>query len=249
MNNENYNNDYFADITTEHQAYFLGLIAADGCIFVRKKGNNPRSLTICLQEEDGLAVLPVLAKHLGREVRVSYPPAIQARGWKKRVILQVSSDKLCGDLAKYGVLPNKTKNGVQFPNLPPELVRHYIRGYLDGNGSIVTDRPVYKYECKVKEVDENRVRPLRTRVMFTSTDVAFLEQISKALNVHTMNSKVVRSCVIMSVERKDDVQKVLNYMYDDATVYLPRKYAKVISSRAESTLSEGSETTGVVQTT
>ena len=45
----------------------------------------------------------------------------------------VPSDKLCNDLAKFGVTPRKTKT-LPFPDLPKENMRNYLRGYFYGDG-------------------------------------------------------------------------------------------------------------------
>lgn len=41
--------------------------------------------------------------------------------------------KLRNDIIKNGVTPNKSKE-LSLPNLPDNLMKHYIRGYFDGNG-------------------------------------------------------------------------------------------------------------------
>ena len=45
------------------------------------------------------------------------------------------SNKLVSDIEKLGVIENKTLV-LTFPELPTELVHHFIRGYFDGDGSV-----------------------------------------------------------------------------------------------------------------
>lgn len=53
--------------------------------------------------------------------------------------ISVCSSTMINHLAKYGIVQNKGFNLV-FPNfLKEELLRHYLRGYFDGDGSISTN--------------------------------------------------------------------------------------------------------------
>ena len=40
------------------------------------------------------------------------------------------------DLRKFGLGNNKAKNVEELPNISEELIRHFIRGYFDGDGCI-----------------------------------------------------------------------------------------------------------------
>jgi hypothetical protein len=49
--------------------------------------------------------------------------------------LSVASPQLTARLAKHGIFPNKTFT-LEWPDhLDPELLRHFLRGYFDGDGS------------------------------------------------------------------------------------------------------------------
>ena len=53
--------------------------------------------------------------------------------------ISVCSSIMTNHLAKYGIVQNKGFNLV-FPDfLKEELLRHYLRGYFDGDGSISTN--------------------------------------------------------------------------------------------------------------
>ena len=42
---------------------------------------------------------------------------------------------MCKDLTNLGCCPNKTR-ALKFPNIPNSLYKHFIRGFLDGDGCI-----------------------------------------------------------------------------------------------------------------
>lgn len=117
--------DYFETINSKDKAYFLGLIASDGCIF-RRKGHQSL-MTISLKENDRY-ILELFKNCLNSENPVSDSP-------KEMVSFAITSDKMCDDLEKYGLKERKTY-GFKYKNIPFEYMNHFIRGYFDGDGSI-----------------------------------------------------------------------------------------------------------------
>lgn len=53
---------------------------------------------------------------------------------KLRYTIQIGSKKLYEKLLKLGFTPNKSLTLV-FPNIPDNVLRHFLRGYFDGDGS------------------------------------------------------------------------------------------------------------------
>ena len=51
----------------------------------------------------------------------------------------ISNEKLYDDIVNLGLTPNKSLT-MQFPNMPNEFVRHFIRGCWDGDGSVYVDK-------------------------------------------------------------------------------------------------------------
>lgn len=249
------NHNYFDSIDTEYKAYILGFIYADGCITNNLNGRQKR-LDISIQEEDGY-ILNKLAMDIRGTVPIKrYTPSQIRNNEKPQSKFTVSSDKLCGDLISMGCLIKKTTNGMTLPNLPKELISHFIRGFFDGDGSIVVDLVKRRYQRKCTYKIPNPAPPfkIRHRIYFTSTDKVFLENIeyylkSLGLTGKTQWRTVVKKQMIytMGFEKKSDIPLIQNYLYKDANYYLKRKYDKFnmpISSQAEDTSSEGSETRG-----
>lgn len=101
------------------------------------------------------------------------------------------------------------------PDIKNELIRHFIRGYFDGDGTVYTYRNKY------------------TNVAF-SGNKNFLVSVKS----HLMNNNIVKSECKVVKEQKDkncykypfssqaDVKRFYDYIYKDATVFMERKYNK-----------------------
>ena len=126
--------NYFETIDSPDKAYFLGFIAADGCI--RRPINGPLALAIKVSSKDE-EVLVNFLRGLKSDMPISH--TCYRTPWKGVVktasFINVISDKLCGDLAKYNVLERKTRTYVPVP-LPDSLMPHFTRGFFDGDGTV-----------------------------------------------------------------------------------------------------------------
>lgn len=124
------NEDFFETIDNEEKAYWLGFIYADGWVTKNK-------LSIRLSETD--------ASHLDKfknSLNSNHPIHLYncTNGFSvvgnKSANISITSEKMVKDLLNIGVF-NKKSLILKFPNfLQKELVRHFIRGYFDGDGSI-----------------------------------------------------------------------------------------------------------------
>ena len=139
-----FDENYFENIDSEDKAYWLGFISADGSIHKEKK-----CLDISLSIVD-IDHLEKFKKSIGfkGEIKTRY---ITLKGKEyKSCRMTIYSEKLIEDLAKYGVVERKTF-GFEYPDIPKEWDRDFIRGYSDGDGSIyVYNRkhsvnPVFNY--------------------------------------------------------------------------------------------------------
>lgn len=241
------NHDYFDIIDTEFKAYILGWIYADGCL-IPAKGNRQGLFVISVQENDGKEFLPHLAKEInGRVPSVRYYPAQIKRNEKPQLKVSVSSNQIYKALTKYGLQPNKTTHGMKFPSLSKDMESHFIRGFLDGDGSIIYSQTISTYQPKTK-VKTNKLRD-RARIAFTGTDIQFLTELASKLPITKMyigQKKRNLITYILWIERALDVRAVLKYLYKDATWFLTRKRdkaVKIISSEALCKHKERSETT------
>lgn len=125
------NENYFEQINTPEKAYWLGFLYTDGCNYKSKK--RAGVVIFSLQAQDKDAVFN-LKKALDSEHPISF---VKKGGGQYR--LSISSGKLSRDLVKLGCIPAKSKI-LQFPTfdqVPKHLMRHFLRGCVDGDGSIM----------------------------------------------------------------------------------------------------------------
>lgn len=128
------NHSYFSKIETEDQAYFLGLLFADGNITPDTEGLRNPIIRIELLEQDK-EILEIFAQKLGHcgDLTVN-----RREGRNNTVTLHFRSKKMAEDLVQYGVVPNKTYLTTKLPleKIPPSLLIHFLRGFMDGDGSV-----------------------------------------------------------------------------------------------------------------
>lgn len=125
--NEYYNNiryNYFEIIDSKDKAYYLGLIASDGCIYKRDSGQ--KLLNIMLHKDD-YYILDNFYNLLNIKRKTTI-----SNNYSQ---LQIASENLFDDLGKYGIIPRKTWK-LNLKNIPYEFISSFLLGYFDGDGSI-----------------------------------------------------------------------------------------------------------------
>jgi len=195
---------FFEVINTEEKAYWLGFILADGYINLN---NGPR-LEIGLKNTDE----PHL-KLFQQHIQSNHP--IRHRDYNncQSSTLTIYNKKLVEGLIKHGITQAKSLTALPYTDLPYELVRHYIRGILDGDGS------VYCYKCTSKKRNTTQ---LCRGIRFYGTK-AIIDYIVKQL-IASKISKADGKCLYCTDYTScKDIVYVAKYLYSDYTVALPRK--------------------------
>ena len=114
----------FEKIDTEEKAYWLGFLYADGCV-----GSKEDKIELGLAEKD-LKHIEKFRDFMGINNKISY------RKDTKSYRISFRSQKCKLDLINKGCVPKKSLI-LTFPNeeqVPSNLLRHFIRGYFDGDG-------------------------------------------------------------------------------------------------------------------
>lgn len=138
-------NNYFEQINTATQAYFLGLLYADGN--VNRAGTQ---FKLGLKEPDDHILI-----ELGREIFPNFSMnQIKTRknNFKE---LYICSPILAKNLITLGCMPNKTYH-IRFPfeHLDELLYSHFVRGYLDGDGCISEKIPKVDFTSNIKFLED-----------------------------------------------------------------------------------------------
>ena len=131
------NENFFEIIDNEDKAYWLGFMYADGYIMSKRKNSNRKiGLSLSIVDMERLQEFKKSLEYTG-EIKVYNSTSGFSNTTYGRVI--ISSEKLANDLVNKGCYENKTHKLV-FPSddiVPKELKYHFVRGYLDGDGSII----------------------------------------------------------------------------------------------------------------
>jgi hypothetical protein len=112
---------YWWKTWSEDLAYVLGFAFADGGI-----GKNRNSLTLAQSDK---TILELISSRVPNG-QMTYSSG--AKVWR----LRFCEDGLNSLLAEYGIIPNKTVYGYWPLHIPNEFVRHYVRGFFDGDGHV-----------------------------------------------------------------------------------------------------------------
>lgn len=120
---------FFSDLTREDQAYYLGLLFADGHLL--RRGN---AVEITLAEPDDHVLHDLVASVGGSGCKVN--PRHLSNRRKVFHRLTLCSKEMAGDLISWGMKPGcKAELELRRP-VPKDLMRHFIRGFWDGDGWI-----------------------------------------------------------------------------------------------------------------
>lgn len=205
--------NFFENIDTDEKAYWVGFIASDGCLY-HPKDNRQDILSISLSIKD--------KEHLEKfktSLKTNKPLSVGKHGSHKQfehICLQISSNKLCQDLQKIGITYRKTYD-VQWPKIPQQLLPAYIRGYFDGDGHIS------------HKIEENHLHNVSITIagfynnLKNFQDYLETQGIQSSFSLHNDKNRAPNfGCLWLS--NKFYKQKFLHLIYDNASVYLDRKY-------------------------
>ena len=120
---------YFAEIDTPTRAYILGVIYADGNVAFRDGQPSHGSIT---QHTDYSAWL--------RRLGALWGGSVVSGGHPNSAKVTIPGINAAEHLVSHGVVQAKS-NILTGPTLPDELIPHFVRGYLDGDGWISTQKP------------------------------------------------------------------------------------------------------------
>lgn len=201
----NCNDQFFKNIDTEEKAYWLGFIYADGYI-------SDINLGITLAEID--------KSHLAKfsnSIDSTYPiNTYKYSGYRdvfgSRVLIK--SEILIKDLISHGVFYNKSLTLLPPKNIPEYLIMHFLRGYMDGDGSISISKTKYGPS-------------FRLRFDGTTEMLTWIQSIFKTNSkLQKRNKNDCKNSYSLDYGGNPSVLSKLNLIYNNANVFLDRKYER-----------------------
>ena len=207
------NESIFEYIDTEHKAYWLGFLMADGYNQVKK-----RAVELSLSLAD-INHLEKFKEFMGTDKPIGIYKSSTLSD-RKRSILIINSIKVSKDLEKLGMVQNKTFC-LKFPSLKDELFKHFLRGYFDADGCIsITDRhnrPSNSYQFYFMA--------LRSNIEIIK---AYLQSKFPEMHFGIHDNKQTKGIDYLRVSGRKNIEIICNFLYKDSTIYLDRKYKKAM---------------------
>jgi Mor family transcriptional regulator len=207
-----FNKSYFRNIDNEHKAYWLGFLMADSSICkVSKIDKFCNRLRINISYSDRF-LLEQFAKdieYIDYKIEDYIPKGTYSTNMMSKIT--INSIEMCTDLINNKCFEGKINRTI-FPLevIPDNLIRHFIRGYFDGDGSI---------SCEVFSIIGNK---------------DFLDDLQNILMINcNLNKTKLTKEKSINVELYYifyggylQIQRIKDFLYKDATIYLERKHIK-----------------------
>lgn len=188
-------------IDNQEKAYLLGIFYADGNIGINQ---TQCRLELKLEDKDLIfhlqKLFPFFHIHYDRGTK------IELGNYQK---------SLKEDLITNGCLPRKSfenKENLHLPTINKSLLRHFIKGYFDGDGGCTLSYSGSK---------------IQKRVYIYSVSIQFLRGIKEELKNNDINSELfINDNIGKLTIYTSSYQNFFNYLYDNSTIYMKRKRGK-----------------------
>ena len=207
------NQRFFSSLDCKVKAYWLGFLAGDGCV----RANEMR---LQLQRRDRAHLERFLAD-LGSTVPI-HDRVVEVHGLVNGAyeisVVSLRSWQIVSDLARFGVVQAKSFTVPWPAALEEGLLRHWCRGYVDANGSIDRhrDRTAAGGRALNFAVTGNR-RLLGHMQAYLMRACGLRRTKLDVTNPPEERIVTLRYCGNRQVPR------IWHFLYDYATVWLPRK--------------------------
>lgn len=201
-----FNENIFENIDNQEKAYWLGFLMADGYVTKNRLG---------ISLKDGEMIYK-FRSFLGND-QIPIVDRPNCKGVINQKCINIYSPKLIGDVKKYGLIENKVFR-TQILNIPENYIKDFIRGYFDGDGCL------YKRETEINP-----------EITISSCSQYILLQIQTILqknNIIRNNKNYIsksKNCSNFRIRNTKEAMKFLDFIYQNSTIYLPRKYIKYIN--------------------
>jgi intein/homing endonuclease len=218
---------FFQYINTEEKAYWLGFIYADGWITKRSYCESG-SIGIELQASDSNH-LKKFNKSISGNYQIKFrDKACVMHGSEvlhRMCSIVINSKEMFFDLTNVGVTTDKSYT-MTLPEIPKHLMKYFIRGYFDGDGclNIRTQNNKKTQRCSFFSVSKDFIYGLREYLYENESICSYVYE-------RAPQNENYKICYTLEIGGGDSTKKFLSYIYDNANIYLDRKYEKFTSFR------------------
>ena len=202
----NIDETFFDVIDTEEKAYFLGFLYADGC-----NATNRNAVILSLEENDK-EILEKFNNLLQSNKPLQYVK-FKTTNSSNQYRLVITNKHISQKLVELGCHRAKTYS-LMFPSeeqVPKHLVRHFVRGYFDGDGWVGK-----KSICVVSTLDfcNSLAEILKERLNINCYIRARHPERNNTIRMLGLNNKSART--------------FLKWIYKDSNIHLQRKHDRYL---------------------
>ena len=210
------NEHYFDLIDDENKAYYFGLLMADGY------NNEKRGTTTLILVKKDEQIMCLFSQDIQSNKPITI---IKNKIGSDTARMEICSRHFSYMLSQKGCVQAKTFK-LEFPteHLPPDLIRHFIRGYFDGDGCIS-----YSYSKK----DNLMGNSFSNVVTFVSTENFclylkryFKEQLDINSSISCRHPSHNNNNRTLTISGSQQVIKLMEWMYNKSSRYFERKRQK-----------------------
>lgn len=205
------NEHFFDSIDNELKAYLLGYLFADGFV-----GDEEYNNIVFSQKKDDMEAVELFKESIEYtgELRIFEPGKASFKNSQDHVVVNFSSEHMANKLRNYGLL--KKESYKSLPKIDNNLLRHFVRGFFDGDGSITLTKSHYKdkvYYSGALDIIVNK--NLVDFFLNLFSDIHF-----------TIDQSKTDYMVYLKCRSKKGVKFFYDYFYKDSKYFLSRKKRK-----------------------
>lgn len=217
------NDAFFDEIDNEEKAYILGFFIADGCIKLEKDKNGEitHSRLAFSNSIDDEEIINRIHTLICPENKILHVHNVSdGANRKPQLTLQWTSKHMKNTLVeKYNIVPRKTYDGdFKLPDgvIPKELFRHFVRGFIDGDGTFTSGDIRFVFNSKPfaeQIINFFKEEFEKNKELVEEFSYTFKEIEGKTVNYYRLRLPTGKN-------RKKLYENIL---YKDATIFLSRK--------------------------
>lgn len=204
------NENYFKKWSS-NMAYLLGFILADGSIIKEPRKGESDKLSFGVNQKD-IDILKKIKQEFSAEHTLSLVG--------NYVYLSIQSQKIVDDLKSLGISYRKSfqkSSYVEFQKIPKRYLRDFIRGIVDGDGSI-------NFNKRGRQKSRPNLNICGRKEVMTFIRNHFLSKFNIYSKIGQPKKNGKLSNVFYICYRCNSAKTLINYLYENADIYLKRKF-------------------------
>jgi len=211
----------------EFSFYLAGFIAADGTLR-KQKYSKVLKISLSKKDENHLKQIQKLLennspiKHYKTKIKNKKICNNKAKYNEYEYSeLTITSSKIFDDLDRFNIVPNKTSS-YTMPDwlISHNLVRHFIRGYIDGDGSICIslNKKYLKPQASLSIIGNKNLIDVINKIFIEKCKINGSKINHKPGTKHTYRIRF---------SGNKQMKKLANFLYSDSNIFLRRKIDKI----------------------